>query len=137
LTKTAKIRAGDKVPDVYGKIPKTALKKIVVGNSQMGGPIDYIYIGGMNVNSRYDAKKNILHFNNGKLHEAEEYARTHDLYFRLRARREDQRFDPDAKDNQGIPKIYGRSPSRGDSVGRLVVVNEDAVPSNAKIINIR
>ena len=49
-----------------------------------------------------------------------------DLFFRLRARRVDQTFDPDASDRNGIPRIYGRSPSRGDSVGRLVVTDKPA-----------
>jgi hypothetical protein len=51
----------------------------------------------------------------------------------LRARREDQTFDPDAKQG-GVPKIYGRSPSRGDSAGRIVVT--DKVPKEAKIVKV-
>lgn len=124
-----KIEAGDKVPDVYGKIANTYKEKIVVGNKNMGGPIDYMYIGNMSPSSRYDEKKNILEFSNGKLTEAKEYARTHELFFRLRARREDQVFDPDAKQNN-VPKIYSKSPSRGDSAGRIVVT--DKVPANAR-----
>jgi hypothetical protein len=99
----------------------------------MGGPIDYMYIGPMTVGGTYDAEKNILPLN-GELTEAETYAKTHNLYFRLRARREDQRFDPDAVDKDGTPKIYGVSPSRGDSAGRIVVT--DKVPSTGVIVNI-
>jgi len=137
LVNKEKLRSGDKVPDIYGKIPKSVLKTIVVGNAKMGGPLDFIFIGPMNVSGRYDTKKNILYINRTFFHEADTYAKTHDLYFRLRARRIDQRFDPTAKDERGIPKIYGKSPSKGDNVGRLVIVNEDAVPVNAKVINIR
>jgi hypothetical protein len=125
--------SGDKIPDVFGKISKQHKKKIVVGNKDMGGPIDYMYIGPMTVTSTYEVKKNILKVN-GKLHEAVEYADSHDLYFRFRARREDQRFDPDAVDNHGVPKIYGKSPSRGDSAGRLVVT--DKVPSTGRVIRL-
>ena len=131
LVKKEKLVVGDKVPDVYGKIGNTDKVKIVVGNEKMGGPIDYMYIGPMNVSGKYDDKKNQLTLN-GNLTEANEYAKTHELYFRLRARREDQRFDPEAKDNQGTPKIYGKSPSRGDSAGRIVVT--DSTPSNAVIV---
>ena len=99
----------------------------------MGGPIDYMYIGPMTVGGTYDVKKNILPLN-GELTEAETYAKTHNLYFRLRARREDQRFDPTATDKDGTPKIYGVSPSRGDSAGRIVVT--DKVPSTGVIVNI-
>lgn len=128
-----KLKMGDKVPDVFGKISGNDKVKIVVGNQSMGGPIDFMYIGSMNVTFNYDEKKNVLKVN-GELFEAKEYARTHNLYFRLRARREDQRFDPDAKDKDGTPKIYGVSPSKGDSAGRIVVT--DKVPSTAVIVNL-
>jgi len=126
------VQEGDKVPDVYGKISRLNKEKIVVGTKAMGGPIDYMYIGPMDVKSNYDSKKNILTLN-GNLTESKEYAKTHDLYFRLRARREDQTFDPDAEQG-GIPKIYGRSPSRGDSAGRIVIT--DSVPRNAVIVEV-
>jgi len=128
-----KLNAGDKVPDVFGKIGGSDKVKIVVGNAKMGGPIDYMYIGPMTVAGPYDAKKNVVKLN-GILTEAKTYARSHELYFRLRARREDQRFDPTAKNKDGSPKIYGVSPSKGDSAGRIVVT--DNVPSSAVIVNI-
>jgi len=128
------IKSGDKVPDVYGKIGPTQKLKIVIGNEAMGGPIDFMYIGSMDVSSTFDIKKETLTFNNGSLISATEFARDHELYFRLRARREDQRFDPTSKDNTGVPKIYGKSPSRGDSAGRIMVT--DKVPNNANIIKL-
>ena len=127
------LNAGDKVPDVFGKIGGSDKVKIVVGNAKMGGPIDYMYIGPMTVAGPYDAKTNTVKLN-GTLTEAKAYARSHELYFRLRARREDQRFDPDAKDKDGSPKIYGKSPSKGDSAGRIVVT--DKVPTTAVIVNL-
>jgi hypothetical protein len=133
LLEKEKLMMGDKVPDVYGKIGNTDKVKIVVGNTKMGGPIDYMYIGPMNVSGKYDEKNNEITLN-GQLTEAVKYAKTHELYFRLRARREDQRFDSDAKDNKGVPKIYGKSPSKGDSAGRIVVTY--SVPSNAVIVKI-
>jgi len=129
-----KLKLGSKVPDVYGKIGNSDKKKIVVGNKAMGGPIDYMYIGKMDVSSNYDKKTNTLTFRNGELIPSEKYANEHALYFRLRARREDQRFDPNAKDSGGAPKIYGKSPSKGDSAGRIVVT--DKVPSQAVIVTI-
>jgi len=128
-----KLKIGDKVPDIYGQISPGDKTKIVVGNAAMGGPIDYMYIGPMNVTGRYDKNKNILVLN-GVLTKADVYARNHDLYFRLRARREDQRFDPSAMDKNSIPKVYGVSPSKGDSAGRIVVV--DKIPGNAVIVKL-
>jgi hypothetical protein len=132
LSKTIKL--GDKVPDVFGKIGRTEKLKIVIGNTAIGGPIDFMYIGKMDVASNYDKSKNILTIRNGEFIPANIYAQTHELYFRLRARREDQRFDPMTKDKAGIPKIYGVSPSKGDSAGRIVIT--DKVPSSAVIVNI-
>lgn len=126
------LQDGDKVPDVYGKINGTMKEKIVVGNVAMGGPINYMYIGPMSVVAKYDAKTNVLTLN-GTLTEAKKYAKEHELYFRLRARREDQRFDSSAS-NLGIPKIYGKSPSRGDSAGRIVVT--DSVPKSAVVVTV-
>jgi hypothetical protein len=134
LVEDMKLNAGDKVPDIYGKISGPSKIKIVRGNQQIGGPIDYMYIGKMEVSSQYDAKNNILTFKNGEIIDVETYARTHELYFRLRARRIDQRFDPGAKDSTNTPKIYGKSPSRGDSAGRIVIT--DDVPRNAEVVRI-
>jgi hypothetical protein len=131
LVNNLKLKPGDKVPDIYGQISAQDKMIIAIGNKAMGGPIDYMYIGPMDVKAKYDANSNTLTLN-GKLIPAEEFARTHNLYFRLRARREDQRFDPNAKDSTGTPKIYGKSPSKGDSAGRLVIT--DSTPKNAVII---
>ena len=127
------LNPGDKVPDTFGKISENNKIKIVVGNTSMGGPIDYMYIGSMDVSAQYDEKKNTLTLN-GSLITATFYAKTYDLYFRLRARREDQRFDPESKDSDGTPKIYGKSPSKGDSAGRIVVT--DKVPQMGVVVNI-
>jgi hypothetical protein len=128
------LQPGDKVPDVYGKIVGKTKEKIVIGTQAMGGPIDYMYIGGMDVKFSYDEKSKTLTFKNGNLTESKQYAKTHDLYFRLRARRVDQTFDPEASQG-GVPKIYGKSPTRGDSAGRIVVT--DSVPKNAVIVQVK
>lgn len=117
------LKAGDKVPDTYGKLNDKDKKLLVIGNKPMGGPIDYMYIGPMDVTSTF--KNGVLQVN-GNLTDAKKYAKSKDLFFRLRARRVDQTFDPDASDRNGVPRIYGRSPSRGDSVGRLVVTDRPA-----------
>lgn len=125
-------KKGDKIPDVYGQINARLKEKIVVGNQAMGGPIDYMYIGPMDIKASFDPKSETLTLN-GNLIESKEFAKTHDLYFRLRARREDQTFDPKAEKG-GIPKVYGVSPSRGDSAGRIVVT--DKVPGDAVIVKV-
>lgn len=120
------LKFGDKVPDTFAKLNKKDKKLLVIGNPAMGGPIDFMYIGPMNVVS--DFKKGIISVN-GKLIDGLQYSNEHELFFRLRARRIDQTFDPDASDKNGIPKIYGVSPSRGDSAGRLVITDKPSKTS--------
>jgi len=120
-------KLGDKVPDQYGILSFKDKELIVVGNAAMGGPIDYMYIGPMEVKSKYISGSLTV---NGKLIAAMEYAKSKDLYFRLRARRADQTFDPHASDKNGVPKIYGKSPSKGDTAGRLVVTDKPTKASN-------
>lgn len=124
------LQAGDKVPDLFGKLNDKDKLLLVQGNKEIGGPIDYMYIGPMDVRSRLRGR--MLNVN-GKAIESTSYARDHDLYFRLRARRGDQRFDPEAVDRMGVPKIYGKSPSKGDSAGRLAII--DKVSSRRDVID--
>ncbi len=123
------LKPESKVPDTYGKINDDDKMLLVIGNTAMGGPIDYMYIGPMDVISTMKDNKLTV---NGKLIEAKKYANSKDLFFRLRARRNDQVFDPSASDFNGIPKIYSKSPSRGDSSGRLVIT--DKVPKVRDVI---
>jgi hypothetical protein len=112
---------GDKVPDTFGDLNDKDKLLLVVGNKAMGGPIHYMYIGPMDVTGKFEDGKLTV---NGKCINSKKYAKSKNLYFRLRARRIDQRFDPEAADKNNTPKIYGKSPSRGDSAGRLVVTDK-------------
>jgi hypothetical protein len=112
------LKPGDKVPELFGRLNDNDKKLLVIGNPAMGGPIHYMYIGPMDVMSKFGNGTLAV---NGKCIEANKYAKTKDLFFRLRARRIDQGFDPEASYKNGIPKIYGKSPSKGDSAGRLAI----------------
>ena len=125
------LKPGDKVPDTYAKLNSKDKMLLVLGNAAMGGPIDFMYIGPMDVVAKFNNGTLTV---NGSLIDAKKYAKQHELYFRLRARRVDQTFDPAASDRQGVPKIYGKSPSKGDSAGRLVVT--DKVSGRGRIIEV-
>ena len=119
------------VGDVYGQISDADALIALRGNEDMGGPIDYMYQGPMDVTSEVgDGFVQI----SGKMSTIEEYADGHDLYLRARKRRNDQPFDPDLTDRAGLPAIFGRSPSKGDSNRRIVV--SERVPSNALVVKI-
>lgn len=117
------------LPDMYGKVSDNLKEQIVVGNFAMGGPINYMYIGPMDV--RYTFQGGILRVN-GKFFEARKYANDNDLYLRLRKRRVDQPFSPNETDREGMPLILGKSPSRGDRGRRIVTVKRP--PGNALLV---
>ena len=116
------------LPDMYGQVSVDLKEQIVVGNASMGGPIDYMYIGPMNVTSRFSGTTLTV---NGRFTPASTYARDHDLYLRLRKRRGDQPFTEEV-DPRGLPVILGRSPTRGDKGRRIVTATK--TPANAQIV---
>lgn len=121
-------KEGDNIRDVYGKISQEYKEEIVLGTPAIGGPINYIYIGPMNVSSNQSPGRLTL---NGRLIDARSFAKSENLYLRLRKRRSDQRFDPESKNRYGYPSILGKSPSEGSS-SRIVVVSRP--PGNALIV---
>ena len=124
------------IPDVYGQISSEDAIMILAGDEAMGGPIDYMYQGPMDVTAEYcdtggvECSVTV----SGAFTSIEDYASSHTLYLRARKRRNDQPFDPDAVDKAGLPSIFGRSPSKGDSNRRIVIT--DRVPSGAIIVSI-
>tara|TARA_Y100000592_G_scaffold58608_1_gene91737 strand:- start:4863 stop:5585 length:723 start_codon:yes stop_codon:yes gene_type:complete len=117
------------LPDMYGKVSASLKEQIVVGNAAMGGPINYMYIGPMDV--RYTFSSGVLRVN-GRFYEARKYSKDNDLFLRLRKRRVDQPFSPNETDRQGLPLILGKSPTRGDKGRRIVTVKRP--PGNALLV---
>ncbi len=121
-------KEGDQIPDMYGKVSDALKETIVIGNPSMGGPIDYMYIGPMDV--KFTTSGKVLRLN-GRFHNAKRYAKDHDLFLRLRKRRRDQSFTLEI-DKKGVPVILGRSQSAGDKGRRIVIV--PSIPSNAQVV---
>lgn len=122
-------KTGDPLPDIYYKIPDNIATIIVKGNKAGGGPIDFIYIGPMDVQSSLD--DNTLTIEGANLLTPEEISNKN-LYLRLRKRREDQKFDATPPQLGKLPKLITKSPSKGDSNFRIVIT--DYIPSNALIV---
>ena len=116
-----KFKKGDVIPDIYFPISKSDLLTILKGTEYMGGPIDYMYIGPMDVCARQSDDELEV---NGNLISVQSYSQTHSLYIRLRNRRHDQTFEPGLIDKHGYPRILGRSPSKGDIGARVVVTDK-------------
>ena len=123
------------VPDVYGRITGDNALAILRGNEEMGGPIDYMYQGPMDVTaSACDVDGQCYVEVSGAFTGIDEYAQTHALHLRARKRRNDQPFAPSATDRAGLPAVFGKSPSKGDSNRRIVIT--DKVPGNAIVVEI-
>ena len=119
LTKTIKLKAGDAVPQMFGKITELNKMNILKGSPAIGGPIDYIFIGPMLLTPTI--RKNKLSFGLSVLYSVEEYARKTPLFLRLRARTADQKFDPTLFNARTAPRIFGTSPTTGKAGGRIVL----------------
>jgi len=126
------LKTGDQVPTIFGLVGPRDKMKLLVGTSVTGGPIDFMYVGPEIVKATYDKKTNRLSLN-GSLVDPETYSKEINLYIGIRPGIEDQRYDSEAVD-QGMPKIYGKSPTRGFVDNRIFLT--DSVPSTARIVNL-
>lgn len=110
------------VPDIFMEVPTNQIKKIFVGNEFIGGPIDYMYIGKMDVNYTLSGKKLNL---NGRFYNINEYIKkVGRFYFRVRKREIDSsktiQITYKTKNKEGFPMLF-RNPKNGKSSFRLVV----------------
>jgi hypothetical protein len=118
-------------PDVFGKITGKDARKILRGNKEMGGPIDYMYQGPMDVKATF--VKNTVTLD-GVLTPIASYAKSHELYLRARKRRIDQPVDLKSVDSNGYPLLFGKSLAKGDSGRRIVIT--DRPSGNAILVEI-
>jgi hypothetical protein len=118
----------DVVPDIFVPIPDKYVRQILVGNEAMGGPIDYMYIGPMDVSSSTSKQGEITL--NGNFYSIEDYMRKiPNFYFRIRKRD----ISPDGKmqitftrkNKDGFPLIF-MSPTTFKNNFRLVVTDKAA-----------
>jgi hypothetical protein len=128
-----KYKTGDSVPELFGQIDAGDVKLLLRGNKAVGGPIDFMYIGPMDVTYTYKDGVCTL---NGNFYSIEDYYKKvgGKLYIRARKRREDQPFTKDEVDKEGLPLIYGKSKSKSDRGRRIVVA--DKAPTTAITYNI-
>lgn len=124
------------VPDLYAEIPKENVKSILKGNVKMGGPIDFMYIGKMDVSSEVKQKELML---NGNFYSISEYMKkVPNFYFRVRKRDVEPSGNIEItfnrKNKEGFPILFS-GPSTGKNNLRIVIV--DNLPANGRIFQLR
>lgn len=113
------------VPTYVYQIPEAEMTKIFHGHKDIGGEIDYFYIGPPDValdpNGRF----------NGKFIHVRDFARQKKFYFRLRVRDVVQgkiTIDFTKKTKEGYPVLFVTGPAKGNAA-RFVI--DDAPPISA------
>lgn len=118
-----------KAKDIYISITnKDFLYKAISGNKAMGGPIDYFYIGDMNIS--YNLNKNEIIIKNGNLITVNDFIKENKFFLRIRRRNHSQIFTDSIDPRYNIPYIFRNI--EGNERSRLV--GTITVPKNAFII---
>lgn len=116
-----------KAIEVYVKVPEKYMDSILRGTEDMGGPIGYMYIGPMDVESNYNGTTLTV---NGALVSVDDFMNhIGNLYLRIRRRRATQVLDFSSVDKYGFPNIFY---SRGEGGRRVVLVSENNLPASLK-----
>lgn len=134
--KQGDIVKAEEVPDLFIKIPEHDIELLIKGNEDMGGPIDYMYVGPMDVEGEADDKTLKL---NGKFYTIDDYLDSKgDFYIRMRKRdiAEDKTVQIEFEQLNVLkyPKIL-KNPHNNKTNMRLVVT--DTVPKNANVIDLK
>lgn len=114
------------MPTYVYKIPNVELEKIFHGHDDIGGTIDYFYIGPDKVSIEPNRQLN------GKFISVREFAQAKDFYFRLRTRdivNGKVTIDYKKKTKEGFPAIFTTGPAKSNAA-RFVI--DDAPPISAK-----
>jgi hypothetical protein len=109
------------IPDVSVKIPDSIIRDIIIGTPEMGGPIDYYYIGDMDV--KFDVDEDTIYLLNGELEPIESFIKDEIFYANIIKREGDIYFTETTQNVNGIelPKIFTKKEGSNSSQCRLVI----------------
>lgn len=115
------------IPDMSYEIPENYVEDILKGNEDMGGPIDYMYQGPMNVTGNVVRKNDgkIYLEPNGKFYSIDNYKKkVGKFYLVIRKRDLDQdnriKLDFTEKNREGFVKLL-KSPVAGKTNSRIII----------------
>ena len=109
------------VSDVSIKIPDNIIEDIILGTPEMGGPIEYYYIGDMDV--KFDIDKDTIYILNGDLEPVEDFMKDEIFYANIIKRDGDIYFTDSTHDVNGIilPKIFTKKEGSNSSQARFII----------------
>ena len=114
-----------KCPEAFVTIPRSSYESIMRGCEEIGGPVDFMYVGPMDVDS--DLINNTLHVS-GSMNTIRKYvSNLSEMYVRIRRRSSSQLLDHNVTDALGYKSIFYL---KGCGSRRLTVVTE--MPIKAK-----
>jgi hypothetical protein len=111
--------------DIYRQMPKEVEIPILRGTEKMGGPIDYFYVGNMDVDFKVEGSEITF---NGNLFTVEEFVQQGTPFFVRLLRREGPCYFTTEKNtklqNIDVPKVFSIKPNgEGQTQSRLFVTN--------------
>lgn len=122
------IKAGE-IPDLSVKIPDDLVGKVIIGTSEIGGPITHMYIGPMDVVSNYNKVNSQLNVN-GKFYTVEEYIKKiPSFYIVIRKRDIDESgkiqidIDGETTNSEGLPVLFKSPNKKGKNNARVIVAH--------------
>lgn len=114
------------VPDVSVKVPENLIPILLRGTKAMGGPVDYYYIGGMDVEG-YSEDQTII-IKNGSFTSIEDFIiqKGNKLYAHIRKRDGDLYFTDKTQNLNGVdlPLIFAKNPEGKGAQSRFGMVDK-------------
>jgi hypothetical protein len=115
------------IPDFYVEIPSKYIKQILIGNVRMGGPVDYMYIGKMDVKATVNDTTGEIK-PNGTFYDIDQYMRkVGKFYFRIRKRDlpSDNMIEISFKNKnkEGYPIVFMTPKSKKNNF-RIVIIDK-------------
>ena len=114
------------VPDVSIKVPEEIITTMLRGTPEMGGPVSYYYIGGMDVEK--DINGQTITLKNGSFIPLDTFIKdkADKLYAHIRKRDGDMYFSRNTQtvNNRAIPAIFTKKPDGGGVQSRFGIIDK-------------
>ena len=109
------------IKDVSIEIPQSIIKDIIVGTKPMGGPVDYYYIGEMDV--KFTTDEDTIYLLNGELKPVEKFIEGGTFYANIIKRDGDIYFTTSIQNINGLelPRIFEKKKESNSAQSRFII----------------